>query len=129
MGAARCDYRPVRPTVVIVDDHPAFRRRVRRLLVEGGFRVVAEAADGMSALASVVRLAPDVVLLDVVLPDLSGVEVAERLAARVPSTRIVLVSSRSARDLGILEGAGRPRFVRKDELVLDRLDELLGCEG
>jgi len=124
-----CDDRTVDETVVIVDDHPSFRRHVRRALVEAGFRVVAEAADGASALALVRSVVPDVVLLDVVLPDMSGLEVAKRLAVSVPSTRIVLVSSRSAADLGIVEGDRGTRFVRKDELVLARLRELLGGDG
>ena len=59
-------------TVLIVDDHAMFRRFARRLLEEDGFDVVGEAADGNSAIAAVEALSPDVVLLDLMLPDISG---------------------------------------------------------
>lgn len=123
--SAPCDDFWVVPTVVIVDDHPVFRRWARRLLEEAGFSVVAEAEDGRSAVVEVVRTAPDLVLVDVVLPDWSGLEVADRIGEQVPSARVVLVSSRSREDLGI-ELSGPRRFVRKDELMFDRLHELLG---
>ena len=61
---------PVR--VLIVDDHPTFRRFARRLLQDEGFVVVGEAGDGASALDAVRELRPEVVLLDVMLPDVSG---------------------------------------------------------
>lgn len=71
----------VRPTVLIVDDHHAFRESARALLDAEGFAVVGDAADGAGALAAVARLRPDVVLLDVQLPDVDGFAVADRLAA------------------------------------------------
>ena len=69
------------PRVLIVDDHPSFRHFARRLLQAAGFRVVGEAGDGASALAEARRLRPELVLLDVLLPDMSGLAVAEALAA------------------------------------------------
>ena len=114
-------------TVVIADDHPTFRRFARRLLEQAGFDVVGEASDGGSALSSVAELAPDVVLLDVMLPDVSGIEVARRLASCSPSVRVVLTSSRSADDLAIDARAGATPFVCKDELAIDVLGELLGA--
>ena len=113
-------------TIVIVDDHPTFRRFVRRLLEQAGFEVVGEAGDGGTALSSVPELAPDVVLLDVMLPDMSGVEVAEQLASCAPSVRVVLTSSRSAEDLAIdSRGDGVP-FVCKDDLPTEVFGDLLG---
>lgn len=111
---------------MIVDDHPTFRRFARRLLEEAGFDVVGEASEGEAALESVVELEPDIVLLDVMLPDVSGLEVAARLEQLAPSAHVVLVSSRCADDLGVAGRSGGPRFVRKDELELARLGELLG---
>ena len=67
-------------TVLIVDDHPGFRAAARRLLELEGYVVVGEAADGMTALDAVHELRPEVVLLDVQLPDIDGFEVAERLS-------------------------------------------------
>ena len=85
----------------IVDDHPSFRRLARRLFEEAGFTVVGEAEDGQSALDSARALRPDLVLLDVMLPDISGIELAERLP---PEVSVLLVSSRSAEDLAIGSG-------------------------
>ncbi len=113
-------------TVVIVDDHPTFRRFARRLLEEAGFKVVGEASDGVSALGCIAELAPDAVLLDVMLPDMSGIEVAERLVSHSPSVRVMLISSRGADDLGIEPRTAAHWFVRKDELVIDVLDGMLG---
>ena len=66
-------------TVLIVDDHPSFRASARMLLEAEGFDVIGEAEDGISALRAVEELRPDVVLLDVQLPDIDGIEVATRL--------------------------------------------------
>ena len=66
-------------TVVIVDDHARFRRSARKLLELEGFDVIGEAADGASALAEVERLRPDLVLLDVQLPDASGLDLVPLL--------------------------------------------------
>ena len=66
--------------VLIVDDHPSFRASARKLLESEGYDVVGEAADGAGALEAAEQLHPDVVLLDVQLPDLDGFEVAKRLA-------------------------------------------------
>jgi DNA-binding NarL/FixJ family response regulator len=111
-------------TVVIVDDSEPFRRSARGLLELDGYEVVGEAADGASALDLVPRLLPDIVLLDVALPDGSGLDVAERLAP-VPS-RIVLVSSRDSSDFGRrIHRSGAAGFISKDELSGAALEELL----
>ena len=68
-------------TVLIVDDHPSFRASARRMLEADGYDVVGEAADGTSAIDAARALRPDLVLLDVRLPDFDGFKVAERLAA------------------------------------------------
>jgi DNA-binding NarL/FixJ family response regulator len=87
-------------TVLIVDDHPAFRSLARALLESEGFAVVGEAGDGAAAIAAVETLRPAVVLLDVQLPDLDGFEVAERLAAAPGAPAVVLVSTRTAAAFG-----------------------------
>ncbi len=83
-------------TVLIVDDHDAFRSFARALLQAEGFEVVGEARDGESALEAAARLRPNLVLLDVQLPDVDGFEVAERLAAGAEPPAVVLVSTRDA---------------------------------
>ena len=70
---------PVPKTVVIADDHPSFRASARAILQAEGFEVIGEAEDGASAIAAVRELAPDVVLLDVQLPDLDGFAVCRQL--------------------------------------------------
>jgi DNA-binding NarL/FixJ family response regulator len=113
-------------TVLIVDDHPTFRRFARQLLEEAGYRVVGEAGDGASAIEAVRELAPEIVLLDILLPDVSGLAVARKLAALAPAPRVVLVSSRSAADFGAaLNGIPARRFVTKHELTAASLPVLL----
>jgi DNA-binding NarL/FixJ family response regulator len=90
----------MRPSVLIVDDHPTFRRFARRLLEEAGFTVVGEASDGAGAVDAVRELRPEAVLLDVLLPDVSGLDIATALARSDHAPAVVLTSSRSAEDLG-----------------------------
>ena len=95
-----CDDRAVRPTVLIVDDHDGFRESARALLEAEGFTVVGDAADGAAAVAAVARLRPDVVLLDIQLPDADGFAVAGQLAVGPDPPRVVLISSREAAAYG-----------------------------
>ena len=81
-------------TVLIVDDHAGFREIARRMLEAAGYEIVGEAHDAASALAAAARLHPDVVLLDIQLPDLDGFAVSERLAADDDPPAVVLISSR-----------------------------------
>ena len=88
----------IRGRIVVVDDHAGFRGTVRRLLEADGWEVVGEAADGRSAIGCVEALRPDVVLLDIGLPDLDGFAVADRIGPCGPA--VVLVSSRDAAAYG-----------------------------
>ena len=90
--------------MLIVDDHPSFRASARRMLEASGYAVVGEAADGAAAVAAVRDLRPDLVLLDVRLPDLDGFEVAARLA-ELGGGAVVLTSSRDAAEYGDAVGA------------------------
>ena len=104
-------------TVLIVDDHPSFRATARAILEVDGFEVVGEAEDGASALEAVQRLHPDVVLLDVQLPDMDGFTVASSLGANGYQPTIVLTSSRDAADFGpLVAQCGARGFVPKAEL-------------
>lgn len=105
------------PTVLIVDDHPSFRASAQAILEADGFRVVGEAEDGESAIEAARRLVPDVVLLDVQLPDIDGFEVTRRLTSNGSGPCVVLVSSREASDFGpLVAGSGACGFVPKNEL-------------
>lgn len=114
-------------SVLIVDDHPSFRLSARRMLEADGYEVVGEAEDGAAALAAARRLAPDVVLLDVQLPDFDGFEVAARLERAGAETAIVLTSTREAADFGGRIGASPARgFVSKGELSGEAIAALIG---
>jgi DNA-binding NarL/FixJ family response regulator len=122
---ALCHHSAV-PTVLIVDDHPSFRASARAILEAEGFEVAGEAEDGESAIAAAGRLAPDVVLLDVQLPDLDGFEVTRRLTSNGGGPCVVLVSSRDGSDFGpLVEGSGACGFVPKSELSGEAVTALL----
>lgn len=105
------------PTVLIVDDHPSFRAIARMLLELDGWTVVGEAGDGAGGVAAAGRLRPDMVLLDVNLPDSDGFEVAARITEARDAPAVVLVSSRDARDFGALVGrCGARGFLSKADL-------------
>ena len=113
-------------TVLIVDDHPGFRSSARMLLEAEGFEVVGEAADGRTAISAARDLEPDVVLLDVQLPDLDGFEVSSRLTANGARPAVVLTSSRDGCDYGSLAGSSGARgFIPKSELSGVALEALL----
>ena len=115
---------------MIVDDHAGFRRMARRMLENGGFDVVAEAVDAAGALAAVHEHRPQLVLLDVQLPDLDGFAVAEALAVGADPPVVVLTSSRSASDYGSRIGRSPARgFVPKAELSGPALAELFQAAG
>lgn len=109
-----------------MDDHSGFRSLARGLLRAYGFEVVGEAAEGSSVLGAVRTLRPDLVLLDVHLPDIDGCEVATRLAAEAHPPVVVLISSRHAADFGgRLEHCGARGFLAKADLSKAALDALL----
>lgn len=104
-------------TLLIVDDHPSFRATARAILEADGFEVIGEAEDGTTALEAIHRLRPDVVLLDVQLPDMDGFAVAMTLGANGYMPTIVLTSSRDAADFGpLVRECGARGFVPKAEL-------------
>lgn len=114
------EHRP--PRVLIVDDHDAFRAAARRVLTAAGFDVVPDAETGAGALRSVAELHPDVVLLDVQLPDADGFDVARELSRAGRPPVVVLVSSRPRSDYGgLVERSGARGFIDKEELSGPRL--------
>jgi DNA-binding NarL/FixJ family response regulator len=113
-------------TFLVVDDHPSFRKTARVLLNSAGFEVVGEAADGASAIEAAQALRPDVVLLDVILPDIDGFEVAAVLIKNGNPPTIILTSSHDPRDFGaLIEESGARGFISKAELSPARLTALL----
>jgi DNA-binding NarL/FixJ family response regulator len=112
--------------VLIVDDHAGFRGVARRLLQETGRQVVGEAGTGTEALSEARRLKPDLVILDIQLPDLDGLAVAASLSSEPEPPVVVLVSSRDAVDYGArLESCGALGFIAKADLSAESLTALL----
>jgi DNA-binding NarL/FixJ family response regulator len=114
-------------TALIVDDHPSFRASARAMLEAEGFDVVGELTEGASVVDAVIALHPDVVLLDVQLPDMSGFEVCAELEACEDGTcQVILVSSRDLSDYGELVATSHAcGFVPKGELSGDVIAALL----
>jgi DNA-binding NarL/FixJ family response regulator len=110
--------RQVGMSVLIVDDHAGYRTQARRLLESEGFAVVGEAGDAASALHAAAELRPDVVLLDVRLPDQDGFAVSALLADWPEPPLVVLISSRDASAYRRRLAAGTARgFIAKSELT------------
>ena len=112
--------------MLIVDDHPSFRRSARLLLECEGYDVVGEAPDGASAIAAARELDPDLVLLDVQLPDRDGFAVARDLTANCVQPAVIMISSREAADYGPLAvQAGARGFITKAELSRATMEALI----
>lgn len=84
------------PTVVLIDDHPVFRHGLAALLAEDGARVVGSAGSAAEGLALVQRHRPDVVVMDLHLPDRSGVEATRQVLLAAPETRVLVLTMDSA---------------------------------
>ena len=110
-----CDDAVVRKRVLIVDDHEPFRAVARELLERAGYIVTGEAGDAAEALAAIAAEAPDVVLLDVQLPDQEASP--SRPRRRLPGPAVVLISSREADDYGRrVASCGARGFIPKSKL-------------
>ncbi|GAB4578253.1 MAG: response regulator transcription factor [Anaerolineales bacterium] len=107
--------------ILIVDDHAIVREGLRLILEdEEGLEIVGDAADGEEALQQAKALTPDVILLDLVLPDLDGIEVTRRVLAALPKCRILLLTS-FAEDSHVIAAmqAGASGYLLKDVLRAD----------
>ena len=111
-----------RPSVLIVDDHAGFRGMARAMLEAGGFDVIGEAGDGREGERLSAVIQPDVVLLDIQLPDGDGFAVARRLLAGERPPAVVLVSTRDPGDYGHrISTSGAAGFIHKARLSGDTL--------
>jgi DNA-binding NarL/FixJ family response regulator len=101
--------------VVVADDHPFYRQGLARLLSQSGVEVVGQASNGQTAIELVEQTAPDVAVIDLNMPGMSGVEVTRRLNERMPASRVLVVSV-SAQEEDVTEAilAGASGYVLKD---------------
>lgn len=110
--------------VVIADDDPLARRALRDALQERGIVVIAEAADGRDAVELAAHYRPDVVLMDIVMPGVDGVEATARLRERTPEVRVLLLTRSADAEMAVAGlRVGATGFVRKESA----LDELAGA--
>ncbi len=113
--------------LMLADDHRMLREGLRRSMEEAGFDVVGEAADGVSAVAAAADLRPDIVLLDVQLPDIDGFDVARRLAACPAAPATILISTRDAADYRVRLATTPARgFIAKEDLTAAGIAALTG---
>ena len=104
-------------TVLLVDDHAGYRSAARALLEIEGYEIVGESASGLDAVEQAQRLRPALVLLDIGLPDIDGIEVARRLSALCNAPAIVLISSRDGIGFDeIFRRCGARGFIPKADL-------------
>jgi DNA-binding NarL/FixJ family response regulator len=109
-------------TVLIVDDHAGFRRRARRTLEADGYTIVGEASTGAAGIEAAAELEPDVVLLDVNLPDARGFDIVSRM----PACSVVLISTHDRHDYAeLISRSGARGFLSKDQLCGASLEALV----
>src|SRR6478609_4287513 len=109
------------PRVLLVDDHDLFRTGLRNLLQEeGGVQIAGEAANGAEAVQLVRELAPDVVVMDLNMPSMSGVEATRHITALSPLTRVIVLTI-SDEDSDVLDAivAGACGYLLKDASIDD----------
>jgi DNA-binding NarL/FixJ family response regulator len=116
-------------SLLIVDDHAGFRSWAREVLAHEGFDVVGEAGDGRTAIRLAQELRPEVVLLDIQLPDLDGFAVAQRMTEHTPqqlaAPEVVLTSGRAPEDYGRRLADSPHGFLPKDNLSGASLEAVL----
>ena len=112
---------------VIVDDSEDFLASATRLLESQGMQVIGRASSGEEALTLTEELAPDVVLVDIMLGEEDGIGLARQLAERAPPACVVLISSHDWEELAeLVAGSGAAGFIPKHELGAAAITELVG---
>ncbi|MCR4294668.1 MAG: response regulator transcription factor [Elusimicrobia bacterium] len=116
---------PSRIRVFLVDDHPVVREGVRTYLTHHSITVVGEAGDAKEALRKVKRLAPDVIVLDVNLPEIDGGELARRLRRLVPKSKLIAFSIHSSEEYVVkMARCGVQGYVTKDQPPVELVEAI-----
>ncbi len=113
--------------ILLADDHTVVRKGLRLLLeTQAGFEVIGDAADGRGAVALALEYAPDVVVMDVAMPNLNGIEAARQISAKLPHTAIVFLSMHSDESY-VLKGlkAGARAYLLKDSAEQDLINAVI----
>ncbi len=107
--------------VLVVDDHPVFRKGVRALLEGAGdISVIGEAGTGTDGIEAAIRLQPDIVIMDLMLPDLTGLEATSQIHERAPEIRVLVLTSNNESDALVPAlKAGATGYVLKSETRLE----------
>ena len=110
---------------MLVDDHDLFRTGLRNLLEEQGLHIVAEASEGATALSLVQELAPDVVVMDLNMPGMNGIEATQEIARLAPLTRVVVLTI-SDQDADVMDAilAGACGYLLKDASIQELMQGL-----
>ncbi len=118
-----------RTSVLLVDDQPAFRTHARTMFErDRGFKIVSEAGDGADAVQKAGQCAPDVILMDVRMPVMTGIEATRRILARHPETNIILISISAEREYSRLaHEAGARAFISKRNLSASTVRGAIGA--
>jgi len=125
---------PVPATILIVDDHELVRRSLRSLLAQQSHWKIYEAADGKMAVDHLLEIKPDVAVLDIVMPVMSGIEAAYEMRRLAPSTKIILMSSHYTNDEAALLARlfGDGNFVAKSDAgthLVPAINRVLSAES
>lgn len=115
-------------TVVVVDDDGMMRQMLKLILQSENYRVVGEAANGEDAIALCARLSPDLVLLDINMPIMDGMQALEEIRNSIPAARVMMVSSEATLDrVGEAIKKGASGFVVKPIKAASVLDRIESC--
>lgn len=119
--------------ILLVDDYPVVREGLKRLLGLPGVAICGEASNGKEALERVATLKPDLVVMDLTMPEMNGIEATKEIRRRFPNTRIIVVSLHdSARATPLAKQAGADAYVQKTssaEEFIDTVQAVLGVDG
>ncbi len=119
--------------ILIVDDSDFSRSIISKMLSEEGYQVVGEAANAETALLMVKEKRPNIVITDIVMPDVSGIELTEKIVNNFEGTSVIVISSLSQEHI-VLEaiGAGASDFIAKPiqkQQLLDSLEKIVGLNS
>jgi DNA-binding NarL/FixJ family response regulator len=114
-------------TFLLADDNPVYRQALRRMVeAHSDWSVIAEAADGAEALQLTAQLTPDVVLIDINMPIMNGIEAARRLKKVSPNSRVITFSGYHDPEFqDASQQAGADYYLRKEDLDSERLEQLI----